>query len=217
MQRRACPRSAHRARAARGNGDATPFRGKRRLYPFAAFALCALLLTVGCAAREPVAAKTGPTAETVSREWGPLQLVLYKGRRTLVLYRYGELVKQYPVSLGFKPEGDKRFIYDARTPEGYYRITDKRPHPRWQYFLEFDYPNAWDRRRYAENVAAGTVPELNGEPFGIGGNLGIHGSDKPEAQSNGQDWTKGCIAMSPDDIRELHESVEIGTPLWLLE
>ncbi len=143
--------------------------------------------------------------------------MVYKSKRKLLVYRYGKFFKQYPIVLGFKPEGRKRFAHDARTPEGYYHIINIRPHPRWQYFITFSYPNAEDRRLYNEELAAGRIPELDGSPLSIGGSVGIHGSDKPDKQAAGTDWTKGCIAMNSIDVIELRSLVSVGTPVWVLE
>lgn len=149
--------------------------------------------------------------------WGPIQIVVYKSRRKLLVYRSGQFFRQYDVVLGFQPEGRKRFMHDAKTPEGFYKITGKRAHPRWQYFLAFNYPNEWDRERYAAEMEAGMIPDIGGKPFGIGGNVGIHGTDKKHLNDAGTDWTKGCISLSPEDIRELHGLVKVGTPVWVLE
>jgi murein L,D-transpeptidase YafK len=162
-------------------------------------------------ASKPAGAITKPDT------WGAVQLVLYKSKRTLLLYRYGEFVKQYPVLLGFKPEGRKRHQYDAKTPEGYYHIIHKRPHERWGYFLSINYPNRRDQIIYAAERESGLIPKDRGKTLPIGFGLGIHGNDKPEKQSRGVDWTKGCIAMENTDIDEIYAIVEVGTPIWLLE
>ena len=55
-----------------------------------------------------------------------------------------------------------------------------------------------------------------GKPLGIGGSIGIHGSDRPKQQSKGENWTRGCIALSNEAIAEVHGFVEIGTPVLVL-
>ncbi len=180
--------------------------------------VCATLGGIRPVQAQPASAGSAPgAASPAEREWGPVQVVIYKSKRQLQVYRYGKFFKRYPVVLGFKPEGRKRFVHDARTPEGYYHLVDIRPHPRWRYFLTFDYPNAQDRRIYTEELARGEIPVLDGEALSIGGSVGIHGSDKPEKQLHGVDWTKGCIAMDSEDVTELRLLVEVGTPVWLLE
>ncbi len=175
----------------------------------------AALLGSGCAPLKP--ATPVDLARADQGRWGPVQVVVYKNDRKMIVYRRGVPFRQYPVRLGFKPEGDKRYQHDARTPEGRYSIVGKRRHARWQHFLAVDYPNDDDRKRYRAARAAGTIPVLDGQPLGIGGSIGIHGTDKPTTHVEGIDWTKGCIAMTADDIAELEDIVVVGTPLWVLE
>jgi murein L,D-transpeptidase YafK len=143
-------------------------------------------------------------------------VVVTKHSRTLTLYRGHTLVGTYPVVFGVRPIGAKRYEGDLRTPEGEYRVSAKRPHERWRFFIEFDYPNADDRVSYEMAVAAGTVPRFAGALPGPGGQLGIHGNDRPSDQTAGRDWTKGCIAMRNEDVTSVYHSVEIGTPVVIL-
>lgn len=149
--------------------------------------------------------------------WGPAQIVVYKSKRSLALYRRGQFYREYAVVLGGNPLGRKRFAHDARTPEGRYRIVSRRPHQRWQYFLAIDYPNGEDRRIYQEELDQGRIPDEDGTPFSIGSGIGIHGSDKPDAQAAGRDWTKGCVAMEAGDIAEIYALVPVGSPVWIVE
>ncbi len=162
------------------------------------------------------AARSGP-ATAIDAMAGAAQIVVYKSKRTLALYRGGIFEKEYRVVLGLQPDGRKRHEHDARTPEGRYRIVASRPHERWQRFLALDYPNADDRKSYAAEVRAGTIPDEEGAPFGIGGAIGIHGSDREDDQAAGKDWTKGCIAMSAADVEELVEAVPVGTTVWIVK
>lgn len=147
----------------------------------------------------------------------PVQVVIYKSKRTLALYRAGVFDREFRIVLGLQPEGRKRHEHDARTPEGLYRIVGIRRHERWQHFLELDYPNADDRRSYAGGIRAGTIPDDDGAPFAIGGEIGIHGNDRAEEQAAGRDWTKGCIAMSAVDIEQVAAEVPVGTPVWIVK
>lgn len=166
----------------------------------------------------PAAKQTAtPATDDSGQRWGDTQLVVYKSKRTLAVYRHGDFLKEYRVSLGLKPEGRKRHANDARTPEGPYRVVARQRHPRWQWFLSIDYPNESDRRAYRRAVEAGRIPDEDGEPFAIGGSVGIHGNDRPEEQEKGADWTKGCIAMKAEDIAELAGETPVGTPVWIVE
>ncbi len=167
-----------------------------------------------------LASTSVPATVTTSAKakWGPVQVVIYKSKRALAIYRFGNFYREYPVVLGINPLGRKRFMYDARTPEGRYHITDKRVHDRWQYFLAIDYPNDKDQQIYHEEVRRGLIPrEDNGAPFPIGGSIGIHGNDKPDDQARGINWTQGCIAMQSPDIAEVYSLVTVGTPVWVVQ
>lgn len=138
-------------------------------------------------------------------------LLLDKSSRQLSVYRKGELYRRYPVNLGRRPSGAKRFQGDMRTPEGLYRISSKKPHRRWAYFLAIDYPNRGDHKRYKRLLEEKRVPILGGKVLAIGSGLGLHGSDS--SHDGDTDWTRGCVALSNSDITELHELVETGTPV----
>jgi len=169
-------------------------------------------MTLASTSAAPASLTSGKT------DWGPVQIVVYKSKRTLAVYRFGNFYREYPIVLGANPVGRKRFMYDARTPEGRYQITDKRMHDRWQYFLALDYPNDRDQQIYQDEVRRNLIPrEETGEPFPIGGNIGIHGNDKPDEQARGVNWTQGCIAMKSSDIGEIYSLVAIGTPVWVVQ
>jgi murein L,D-transpeptidase YafK len=138
--------------------------------------------------------------------------------RRLDVFRWGHLIRRYPAVFGQNPAGSKRYQGDRRTPSGFYEIIDKRRHRRWARFLLIDYPNGSDQQRYAKDAAAGTLP-TNGDDSlpGIGGAIGIHGSDKEELNKQGIDWTFGCISLRNDDVIELDRLVPVGTPVFIAE
>lgn len=135
------------------------------------------------------------------------RLVVDKSEHTMEAYRRGRLLKVYRVAIGSGGMGVKRWEGDGRTPEGAYRI-DRRHHSRdFHRFLHVSYPNRTDRVRYRELVAGGQVPtDEEGEPVGIGGAIGIHGTPSlvPRLMRN---WTAGCIAVSDSEAEELYRAV----------
>jgi murein L,D-transpeptidase YafK len=143
-------------------------------------------------------------------------VVVTKHARRLELYRRGTLVRAFPIVLGARPMGAKRFEGDMRTPEGVYRVAAKRLHGRWRYFIAIDYPTADDRSAYDADVYAGLIPQIGGKVPGLGGNLGIHGNDRPRDQASGKDWTRGCVAMRNEDVAVLYDTVDVGTPVIVL-
>jgi lipoprotein-anchoring transpeptidase ErfK/SrfK len=170
------------------------------------------------AARPEPGATVLALSDAVPREsWRGIQVVVYKAKRLLAVYRDGVFQREFRVVLGLVPAGRKRHANDARTPEGLYRITGSRRHDKWQHFLALDYPTAIDRERYELDVLRGAIPDDDGKPFGIGGDIGIHGNDREKDQQAGVDWTKGCIALSAADIEEVAASVPVGTPVWIVE
>lgn len=187
--------------------------------------VAACVALVGCSvptAQRVESVATSPTpvreptvAEAVVNEHS-VAVVVTKHARRLELYRRGGLVGAFPVVLGARPDGPKRYEGDMRTPEGIYRVTGKRLHGRWTYFIEIDYPNDADRRAYESDAAAGRIPLFAQELPGLGGRVGIHGNDRPRDQASGRDWTKGCIAMRNEDVAVLYDLVDVGTPVVVL-
>jgi murein L,D-transpeptidase YafK len=192
----------------------------------AATALLAAVAIAGCSARQPAStSEPAPRPDSADRENPRLDdlletsdtlVVVKKHERTLDLYKHGVLQRRFAVVLGGKPKGPKRFEGDMRTPEGLYRVKDKRPHHRWRYFIAIDYPNAEDRVLYEHELQNGGVPKITDRPLRIGGGIGIHGTDQPDAQERGEDWTQGCVAMRNRDLVHVFDNVHIGTPVLVL-
>ena len=143
-----------------------------------------------------------PTDKKIDR------LVVIKSKRTMAVYSGGQIIKTYKISLGRNPIGDKDFEGDKRTPEGQYKINDKNPNSGFHKNLGISYPNQKD------------IEEANEKKLKPGGEIKIHGI------RNGLgfigkfqrmfDWTAGCIALTDQEVEELYNSVEIGTPITIL-
>ena len=148
------------------------------------------------------------------------KIVVSKSKRLLQLYSDGEVVKTYRVGLGLSPVEDKVRAGDRRTPEGDFYICMKNSHSQFYLSLELSYPNQKhaDRglrdglitRAQHNQIVSGLnrkgVPPQNTR---LGGELFIHGNG---SQS---DWTWGCVALDDKDIRELFDSVPVGTPVTI--
>ena len=144
-------------------------------------------------------------------------IVVSRPCHTVDVFWWGHRIRRYPAVFGMNPRGAKLYEGDLRTPTGFYAIIDKRRHPRWARFLLIDYPNATDAYRYAQAAEAGTLPEREDGLPGIGGNVGIHGSDKEELNEQRIDWTWGCISLSNRDVVDLDALVPVGTPVLIVE
>ncbi len=144
-------------------------------------------------------------------------VVVRKSCRTVDIYRQGVRVRSYPAVFGMNGKGSKLYEGDLRTPSGLYAIIGKRRHPRWHHFLLLDYPNLRDQQRYEEARGSGDIPRRGARIAGMGGSVGIHGTDKPRLNDLGVDWTFGCISLKNSDIGELTSLVPVGTLVWIAD
>lgn len=156
-----------------------------------------------------------PTPYSAIWDESEYAIVVRKNERTLTLYHRSVPEKVYPIVLGIDPYGPKVYQGDLRTPEGLYRIQKKRPHQRWSRFLLLSYPNDVDRQRYAMAINEGRVPIVDGHAPGLGGAVGIHGTDREDSNARGVDWTWGCISMLNRHVAEIYDRVPVGTPVLI--
>ncbi|HWP64714.1 MAG TPA: L,D-transpeptidase [Candidatus Limnocylindria bacterium] len=184
---------------------------------------CLLLSLAGCSMelaaalfgpRHPPPAAEPPPPAVADEEvlpWAekePIFVVVRQSCRTLDVYRYGKRIRSYPAVFG-QGGTPKLNEGDRRTPIGLYSIIGKRPHPRWGHFFLLDYPSASDVWRHQQAKAMGELDEA----AGIGGEVGIHGTDKPDKNERGIDWTLGCVSVSNEAIEELDRLLPLGTPV----
>ena len=144
-----------------------------------------------------------------SRTHRSTAIVVSKAERVLTLYKNGNKVLSYPVRLGFNGIREKQFQGDGATPEGRYRITDKRGAGRTQFYraLVLDYPNQDDRRRFALGKKVGRIPAMKQ----IGGQIEIHG-----VENEFMAQTLGCVMLENAQMSALFERVEPGTPVSIV-
>ncbi|MEX2208632.1 MAG: L,D-transpeptidase family protein [Myxococcota bacterium] len=128
-----------------------------------------------------------------------------KGPRRLLLLRDERVVRDYEVALGTNPKGPKRRNGDGRTPEGRYRLDWRIEESRFYRAIHVSYPNEQDRAR----ARSTSVPP--------GGGVMIHGLPDGESWVGDQhrefDWTNGCIGVTDDEMDEIWELVDDGTPI----
>jgi len=147
----------------------------------------------------------------------PWFVVVRKSCRTLDVYRYGERQRSYAAVFGLNNHGSKLYEGDRRTPTGLYAIVDKRRHTRWRHFMLLDYPNLQDLHRYWVAMEAGDIPSRGDEYAGVGGAIGIHGTDEPRLNARNVDWTFGCISLQNRDVDDLASLVPVGTLVWIAD
>lgn len=133
------------------------------------------------------------------------KIVVMKSERTMLLLKGGEVLKTYKVALGKNPVGHKMRMGDRKTPEGEYLIDRRNAKSRFYRALHISYPNARD----IENARA-----LGVEP---GRDIMIHGLPKGYDDlgkwHRTYDWTKGCIAVTNNEIDEIWTMVSDGTTI----
>ena len=148
------------------------------------------------------------------------KLVVKKGRRELLLYSSDKLVRTYHVGLGLSPRGDKVRAGDRRTPEGDFYIFTKNDKSAFYLSLGLSYPNAphterglrdglINRSQYETIMRALKARKAPPQNTRLGGDIYIHG------HGSSSDWTWGCVALENEDIRELFDAVNVGTPVTI--
>ena len=144
-----------------------------------------------------------------SRTHQSMAIVVSKADRVLTLYKSGRKVLSYRVRLGFNGIREKQYQGDGATPEGRYRVTNKRGQGQTQFYraLALDYPNAEDRRRFELAKKSGRIPSVKS----IGGQIEIHGVEN-ELMAQ----TLGCIMLDNPHMVALYERVDPGTPVTIV-
>lgn len=114
---------------------------------------------------------------------------------------------------------------DQTTPRGEYRITHFNPQSRFHRFIGINYPTLdhLDRARqrgelsnqqYRTTLEKGLRYGLFPQDGVLGGHIGFHGiGDGDPGIHQAFHWTKGCIAMTNEQIETLQSMVDVGTPV----
>ena len=136
-------------------------------------------------------------------------ILVDKMRRTLSLLSDGRRERVFRVELGVNGTLDKVVSGDRATPEGMYRVTEKRGvrRTRWYKALLLNYPNEDDLRQFDLARRRGQISR-RARPGGL---IEIHGEG-----GRGGDWTDGCVALTNRDIDTLFDMVSVGTPVTIV-
>ncbi len=131
------------------------------------------------------------------------RVMIEKKERRLTLLSKGEVIKTYKIALGGNPVGPKERQGDNKTPEGTYIIDSRNSNSGYHLSLHISYPNEKDKQR---------AKELGVSP---GGDIMIHGIKNGlswvGASHAKVDWTKGCIAVTDEEMEEIYKLVPNGT------
>lgn len=129
---------------------------------------------------------------------GRTSVVIYKSEYRLALLLDGLYVREYPVGIG----------KDDRTPTGKFVVDNMLVQPDW-------YPPGGGVIKYGEEgyQLGERWIGFADEPGAAG--LGIHGTE--DQQSIGTKCSNGCIRLTNDDVMELYDFVQIGSPIQIRE
>jgi L,D-peptidoglycan transpeptidase YkuD (ErfK/YbiS/YcfS/YnhG family) len=131
------------------------------------------------------------------------KVLIEKIERRLTLLSKGEVIKTYKIALGGNPVGPKERQGDNKTPEGTYIIDSRNRDSGYHLSLHISYPNEKDKMR---------AKELGVSP---GGDIMVHGIKNGlswvGASHANDDWTKGCIAVTDEEMEEIYKLVPNGT------
>jgi hypothetical protein len=144
-----------------------------------------------------------------SRANGTYCIIVDKFARECKLYYKGNLKDSYDADLGKNWIGTKNHQGDYMTPEGVYKVVDKKENGRSRYYkaLLINYPNDDDRARFSQNKKNGSIPSRKR----IGDLIEIHGNG-----GQGADWTQGCVALSNSDMDQLYYRCPTGTTVTIV-
>ena len=144
---------------------------------------------------------------------GTVYIIIDKSSYELNVYDDDGWFATYPVVFGSKSQDDKMMEGDRKTPEGSFKIIQKRPHDKWGKFMLLDYPTKDSWEKFNRRKADGTIPKS----ARIGGGIGIHGTWPRDetAVDYYQNWTMGCISMKLDHLYEVYEYCPVGTKVTI--
>jgi hypothetical protein len=125
-------------------------------------------------------------------------LLVRIGENKLYLYEDGEITHEWPVATG---------LPEYPTPTGEYEVTELRYLPTWVNPA----PDTWGADMPAE------IPPGPGNPLGVRAinwsaeAIRFHGTSA--TYSLGYNASHGCVRMSNEDVIELYDMIEVGTPI----
>jgi len=148
-------------------------------------------------------------------------ILVKKKDRQLQIFDGEMPIKTYTISLGFAPEGDKEIEGDGKTPEGDFYIFAKNDKSAFFLSLGVSYPNIEDAERGLkqglitqeerdEIVKAINEKAMPLQKTKLGGEIYIHGGGCDA------DWTAGCMALKNEEMQEIFEVIEVGTPIKIV-
>ena len=144
---------------------------------------------------------------------GAVSIVIDKSDYELHVYDSKGWYATYPVVFGNPSLADKKMEGDKLTPEGSFRIQNKRVHEKWVRYLGLDYPTRESLAKFNQRKKRGEIPSTARPGAGIG----IHGVFQNDdfMIDRYKNWTNGCIALKNRDVQEIYNFAPVGTPVTI--
>ncbi len=128
----------------------------------------------------------------------PVAVTVARDSKTVRVFKKGKIVRTYRVAVG-EPK--------YPTPTGQFTVQSMQKNPTWNV----------PQSEWAGDLAGQVIP--GGDPrnplvarwIGFNGSVGFHGTKS--ISSLGTSASHGCVRMSPGDVTDLFEQVEVGTPV----
>lgn len=140
---------------------------------------------------------------------GQTVVLINKMESTVSVLKSGKKVKVLEAEFGLNWMGDKIMKGDKTTPEGIYKVVEKKRGVRTKYHkaLLLNYPNDQDLVKFEKLKRSGEISK-NAQ---IGGLIEIHGGG-----GKGVHWTDGCIALDNKDMDAVYDLCSASTPVVIV-
>jgi len=140
---------------------------------------------------------------------GQTVILVDKIQSSLILLKGGKEVKTFSAEFGKSWMGDKLYAGDKATPEGVYKVVEKKSNGRTKYHkaLLINYPNNEDQNRYNKMVKSGEISKKTH----IGGLIEIHGDG-----GKGVHWTDGCVALENSEMDAVFKLASVNTTVIIV-
>lgn len=144
---------------------------------------------------------------------GNIAIIVDKSDYSLSVYDDKGWYATYPVVFGNNSLADKKMEGDKNTPEGSFRIVNKKVHDKWFRFMAIDYPTKESWEKFKERKQRGEIPAS----ASIGGGVGIHGTWPHEdfVIDRYKNWTMGCVSMKNADVLDVYSYTPVGTTVTI--
>jgi murein L,D-transpeptidase YafK len=162
---------------------------------------------------EPKVNSNNLVRRSVSPLENPYYIIIDKSDYELKVYDEEGWYATYPIVFGSRDLGDKMKEGDKKTPDGHFKVIQKKIHPKWSYELLLDYPTIESVQRFNERKQRGILPKS----AKIGGGIAIHAT-RPEEEwtvDNFYNWTDGCVSVKYTEMKDLFSFIPVGTPVTI--